>query len=180
MHSCPNITTVFQPSTPGCSGGGAGKGKRACNYVSAIWIPPPTPLWVPSTELSDFCQSARSGNESECKHVPRVMKSLLMSSPPISISHRLFQFPETCLLHTRSEVHYTHLIQVHLEILSRPVESMASHLLTKYITWSKSCQSLRSLESWNRCKCTSCTWLPFRIGRVCYQVWCNPIVSMIT
>ena len=83
MHSCPNITTVFQPSTPGCSGGGAGKGKRACNYVSAIWIPPPT-------------------------------------------------------------------------------------------------QSLHSLESWIRCKCTSCTWLSFRIGRVCYQVWCNPIVSMIT
>ena len=27
-----------------------------------------------------------------------------------------------------------HLIQVHLEILSRSVENMASHLLTKYIT----------------------------------------------
>ena len=92
------------------------------------------PCGSPSTELSVFRQSAQSGNESECKHVPRVMKSLLMSSPPISISHRLFQFPETCWLHTRSEVHCTHLIQVHLEILSRPVESMASHLLTKYIT----------------------------------------------
>ena len=44
-----------------------------------------------STELSDFRQSARSGNERECKHVPRVMMSSLMSSPPISISHRLFQ-----------------------------------------------------------------------------------------
>ena len=39
-----------------------------------------------------------------------------------------------------------HLIQVHLEILSRSVENMASHLLTKYITWSKSCQSHHSLE----------------------------------
>ena len=51
-----------------------------------------------STELSDFRQSARSGNERECKHVPRVMMSSLMSSPPISISHRLFhagiQIPE--------------------------------------------------------------------------------------
>ena len=37
-----------------------------------------------------------------------------------------------------------HLIQVHLEILSRSVENMASHLLTKYNPWSKSCQSLRS------------------------------------
>ena len=41
-----------------------------------------------------------------------------------------------------------HLIQVHFEILSRPVEDMASHsVLTKYIAWSKSCQSLHSLES---------------------------------
>ena len=67
-----------------------------------------------------------------------------------------------------------HLIQVHLEILSRSVENMASHLLTKYNPWSKSCQSLRSLESWNRCTCTSCTWLPFLIGQVCSQVWCSP------
>ena len=44
-----------------------------------------------STELSDFRQSARSGNERECKHVPSVMMSSLMSSPPISISHRLFR-----------------------------------------------------------------------------------------
>ena len=38
-----------------------------------------------STELSDFHQSARSG-----KHVPRVMTSLLMSSPPIRISQQTF------------------------------------------------------------------------------------------
>ena len=44
--------------------------------------------------VSDFRQSARSENECECKqtlkNVLRVMTSLLMSSPPISISHRLF------------------------------------------------------------------------------------------
>ena len=40
-----------------------------------------------------------------------------------------------------------HLIQVHLETLRRSVENMASHLLTKSITWSKSCQSHHSLES---------------------------------
>ena len=40
-----------------------------------------------------------------------------------------------------------HLIQVHLEILSRSVENMASHLSTKYITCNKSYQSLCSLES---------------------------------
>ena len=67
-----------------------------------------------------------------------------------------------------------HLIKVHLEILSRFVENMASHLLTKSITWSKSCQSRRSLESWNRWTCPSCPWLPFLIGQVCSQVWCRP------
>ena len=47
------------------------------------------------------------------------------------------------------------LIQVHLKILSRPVENMASHLWTKYITWSKSCESLGSLESWKPCTYTA-------------------------
>ena len=68
------------------------------------------PCGSPSTALSDFRQSARSGNECECKqtlkntwkHAPRVMTSLLMSSPSISISHRLsrcrdIQIPETWL-----------------------------------------------------------------------------------
>ena len=35
-----------------------------------------------------------------------------------------------------------HLIQVHLETLSRFVENMVSHLLTKYITWNKKAVSL--------------------------------------
>ena len=53
---------------------------------------------------------------------------------------------------------------------------MASgHLLTKYITWRKSC--LRSSESWNRCTCASCKWLPFLIGQVCSQVWCSPYLA---
>ena len=55
------------------------------------------PCGSPLTELSHFGrQLVRSGNECECKqtlkkHVPRLMTSLLMSSPPISISHGLFQ-----------------------------------------------------------------------------------------
>ena len=53
------------------------------------------PCGSPSTELSDFCQSARSRKECECKetmkqHVPRVMTSLLMSSQPINVLHPLF------------------------------------------------------------------------------------------
>ena len=82
-------------SSPGRSGGWAGKGRRACNYVSGIWILPPIP---PLTELSDFRQSVQSGSECGCKqtlknmwkHAPRV-DTLLMSSPPISILHWLFQ-----------------------------------------------------------------------------------------
>ena len=66
------------------------------------------PCGSPLIELSDFGQSARSGNERECKqtlkntwkHAPRVMTSLLMSFPSISISDRLsrcrdIQIPET-------------------------------------------------------------------------------------
>ena len=37
----------LRASSPGRSGGRAGKGRRACNYVSGIWIPPPIPLWFP-------------------------------------------------------------------------------------------------------------------------------------
>ena len=52
------------------------------------------PCVSPSTELLHFCQSSGSGNGCECKqniekHELRVMTSLL-SSPLISISHRLF------------------------------------------------------------------------------------------
>ena len=33
-------------SFPRRSGGGVGKGRRTCNNVSGIWIPPPIPLWL--------------------------------------------------------------------------------------------------------------------------------------
>ena len=53
------------------------------------------PCGSPSTELLDFRQSAQSGNERKCKQTlkarAKVMTSLLMSSPPISISYRLFR-----------------------------------------------------------------------------------------
>ena len=81
---------------PGCSGGGAKKGGRACNYVSGIWIPPPFPLRLPVDctvrfpPISAKRKWARMYTNIE-KHVPKVMTSLLMSSPPISISHRLFR-----------------------------------------------------------------------------------------
>ena len=54
-------------SSLGRSGDRVGKGRRACNYVSGILIPPPIHLWLSSTELSDFRQSVRSGNKQKCK-----------------------------------------------------------------------------------------------------------------
>ena len=57
------------------------------------------PCSFPSTELSDLRQSTRIGNERQCKqtlnntrkHVPMVTTLLLVSSPQISILHRLFR-----------------------------------------------------------------------------------------
>ena len=41
------IFSCLRASSPGRSGGGAGKGRRAsCNYVSGIWIPPLNPQWL--------------------------------------------------------------------------------------------------------------------------------------
>ena len=65
-------------------------GKRKESLQLRLWNLNST-CGSPSTELSDFRHSARSGNERECKHVPSVIMSSLMSSPPISISHRLFR-----------------------------------------------------------------------------------------
>ena len=37
----------LQASSPGRCSGWVGKGRRACNYVSGLWIPPPIPLSLP-------------------------------------------------------------------------------------------------------------------------------------
>ena len=65
-------------------------GKRKESLQLRLWNLNST-CGSPWTELSYFRQSARSGNERECKHVPRVMMSSLMSSPSITISHRFFR-----------------------------------------------------------------------------------------
>ena len=56
----------------GRSGGGAGKGRRPCNYVSGVWIPISIPKWLTSSELSDFRQSVRSGNKREGKNKQKI------------------------------------------------------------------------------------------------------------
>ena len=79
-----NYKISLRASSQGRSGGGAGKGKRACNYISGIWITPPIP--VSPHRLS--CQISTNQREAETstnvnkqwKHMPRVMMSLLTSS----------------------------------------------------------------------------------------------------
>ena len=72
----------LRASSPGCSGGRAGKGRRACNYVSGLWIPPPIPLWLPVHWAVRFPPI-----NAKQKRAP----SVLMSSLPISTLHRLFR-----------------------------------------------------------------------------------------
>ena len=59
--------STLRASSPGRSGGGAGKGKRACNYVSGIWIPPSITLRLPVG-----CQI--SANQREAKTSANVNK----------------------------------------------------------------------------------------------------------
>ena len=41
-----NQKLVCEQAPLGRSSDGAWKGRRPCNYVSGIWIPPPNPLWL--------------------------------------------------------------------------------------------------------------------------------------
>ena len=50
VQVCLNISytkSSLRASSRGHSGGGEGKGRRVCNYVSGMLIPPPIPLWLP-------------------------------------------------------------------------------------------------------------------------------------
>ena len=73
----------------------AAKGRRACNSISGIWIPPPIPLWllfdwaVRFPPISAKWKRARMYTNIE-KPLTRVMMSILISSPPITISLWLF------------------------------------------------------------------------------------------
>ena len=52
------IYDSLRAGSSGRSDGEAGKGRRDCNYVSGIWIPPPIPCGYPSTKLSEFQREA--------------------------------------------------------------------------------------------------------------------------
>ena len=89
----------LRASSPGRSGGRQEKEGELATTSLGIEFCLQLPCSFPSTELSDLLQSARIGNERECKqtlkntriHVPIVTTLFLVSSPPISISHRLFR-----------------------------------------------------------------------------------------
>ena len=97
----PHLHDSLRANSPGRSGGWREKKEslplRLWNLNSTFNSP------VAPRRLS--CQISVNQLEAETsaivnkhwKHVPRVMASLLMSSPPISISHRLIHFPETKL-----------------------------------------------------------------------------------
>ena len=75
-----------------------------------------------------------------------------------------------CWPHSRSEVSFRQTLDSRtLGNLKRFCRNMASHLLTKYITWCKTCQS-------RRCSCAYCISLQFLIGQVCSQV-CSPYLA---
>ena len=58
------LAACEQASSPGPTVSGTENRRRACNYVSEIWIL----RWLPvSTDLSDFRRSVQSGNECKCK-----------------------------------------------------------------------------------------------------------------
>ena len=91
---CPN-RSYLRANSPGRSGGGAGKRRRACNCLSGIWILPPIPLWFPSTELSDQSANQREADTSANVNKPwktRAKGNDVITNviPPISILHRLF------------------------------------------------------------------------------------------
>ena len=101
-YNCYKSSQRGEQAIRGALAAGRGEKRRACNTSLEFDIPPPITLssgyGSPSTKLSDFRQSVWSGKERECKqtlkkkNVPRIITSLLMSSPPIRISHRLFRY----------------------------------------------------------------------------------------
>ena len=73
------ISNSLRASSTGHSGGRGGKGRRARNYVSGMWIPPPCGSSCRlSYQISDQRKEKKRAN-------------VLMSSPSISISHRRFR-----------------------------------------------------------------------------------------
>ena len=75
----------LRASSPGSSDSRVGKGRRACNYISGIWIQPPIPLWLPIDWAFIFPPISVK------QKWARVLTSLLMPSLPINISHWLFR-----------------------------------------------------------------------------------------
>ena len=78
-----------------------GRKKESLQHVSGIWYStsnsPVAPRRLSCQISTNQCEAEKSANVNEHwkktnkKNVPRIITSLLMSSPPIRISHRLFR-----------------------------------------------------------------------------------------
>ena len=97
--ACRGVLSLWASSL-GHSGALWGQGrKRKESLQPCLWnlnFASKFPCGTTSTELSDFHQSAQSGNKCECKQTLKTMwkmelTSFLMSSPPTSISHPFFR-----------------------------------------------------------------------------------------
>ena len=83
-------------SSTGWYGNGVGKGGRACNYVSGIWIPPPIPLWltINCQIFTNQCEAETSANVN--KHwKPRAKGNYAITN---IISANQHNFPSTLLM----------------------------------------------------------------------------------
>ena len=113
----------------GRSGGRVGKGRRACNYVSEIWIPPPIPLWLPR-RLN--CQISANQRKAEMsinvkKHFKTCAKGKDVITNIISTNHH---FASTFLM----QLFKFQRRSCKLSFLSLPCcQSVVESLLTGYV-----------------------------------------------
>ena len=77
-----SLSVSLRASSAGRSGGGAEKGRRACNYVSGIWIPPPILLWLPADwVVSDVVPSSLSFSHPAARALRGAYKQANVSGP---------------------------------------------------------------------------------------------------
>ena len=126
----------------------------------------------PSTELSDSRQSARKPKRARMqtnieKHVPRVMTSILVSSLPITISHRLFW----CTYSNSRDVAASSPSFSHpaARLSSRASSEAGSHLgLPKN---NKNKQTNKKIQRWKKVK----WWLTLKYFKILAKDTANPL-----
>ena len=124
-------------SSPRHSGGWAGKGRRAGNYVSGIWILPPIPL---STELSDFRQSVQRGSECGCK---QTLKNMWKHAPRVDIITNVISGNQLFALTFSMQIFKFQRCSCKLSFLFPPPPERSESLLAGYMFSSQAFDSLQ-------------------------------------